>query len=330
MYTAKNYEQAMSVLADRRRQAEARADALREKLVHNCPELNTVDYRIRLAASQIATAAMSPDGVERVENLKHQIQLLQVQKADLLKPLGFVPDDLLPQYHCSLCGDTGYVSSRRCSCLEHLLASSKASGLPETARDGAYHFSSFDLSYYSALPDSDGVSPRSRMTAILSRCTDYAGHFSLQSGNLLFLGSTGLGKTHLSLAIATEVLNRGFTVQYAPIQTLISALERIQFNRSPSPEDQELSSLSQCCDLLILDDLGSEFSSPFAASALYNLLNSRMIESRPLVISSNLELEKLYTTYHDRIVSRLLCNCTVLEFRGRDIRLEKRKRAVVT
>ncbi len=195
--------------------------------------------------------------------------------------------------------------------------------------DGRSTFDTFDLGYYPDTPVPGGRSPRERMAKILERCRDYACHFGAQSGSLLFLGRTGLGKTHLSLAIAGQVAKQGATVLYASAQSIIDRYERLRFDRGPTPDDREFAQMAPRCDLLVIDDLGAEFSTAFSQSVLYNILNERITAGLPVILSSNLTLEQISATYNERIASRILCGCTSFVFTGEDIRflrqMEKKK-----
>ena len=154
-------------------------------------------------------------------------------------------------------------------------------------------------------------------------CKNYADNFSLKSPSLILYGATGLGKTHLSLAIAGEVIGKGFGVIYGSAQNLLNRLENEKFGRSG--QDGDTLSLLLECDLLILDDLGAEFSTAFTLSAIYNIINSRMLASLPTIISTNLEPGELDKKYDQRIASRILGSFTPVYFCGRDIRQLKIK-----
>ena len=143
------------------------------------------------------------------------------------------------------------------------------------------------------------------------------------------MGRTGLGKTHLSLAIAGQVAKQGATVLYASAQSIIDRYERLRFDRGPTPDDREFAQMAPRCDLLVIDDLGAEFSTTFSQSVLYNILNERITAGLPVILSSNLTLEQISATYNERIASRILCGCTSFVFTGEDIRflrqMEKKK-----
>jgi DNA replication protein DnaC len=166
------------------------------------------------------------------------------------------------------------------------------------------------------------------MADVLDACKRYAAEFSRESPSLLMLGKTGLGKTHLSLAICSALAEKGFGVVYTPVQKLTDRLEAVKFSYSDAAKEQYAAELENAtgCDLLVLDDLGAEFVTQFSSAALYNIVNTRMAENRPTIISTNLEPQELEQKYSQRMSSRLLGGCHALRFTGRDIRFEKKFR----
>ncbi len=329
MYSAKAVERASATLSDRRRRARDEAERRRREVYAAQPKLEQLTGEIRRAAMSVATAAMSPDGPRLVARLSGTIRGLQAQKTALLEEIGLTPQDLEPPYTCPVCQDTGLVGGRRCACFEELIRLESCRNLPAAAQEGRYGFDNFDLGYYPATPDRSGVNPRRAMANILEQCRRYADEFAPGSASLLFQGRTGLGKTHLSLAIAAQVARQGRSVLYTPVQGLVDRYERVRFDKCPTPQDREFIDLAPQCDLLVLDDLGAEFQNSFSQSVLYNLLNDRIMAQRPMILSTNLEPAQLSAGYGDRIASRILCDCAAYVFYGSDIRLEKRKRELL-
>ena len=176
-------------------------------------------------------------------------------------------------------------------------------------------FDNFDLSFYP--DDNSDKSPRKRMEKIYKLCVSYTETFDPEaSENLLFLGSAGLGKTHLSLAIVKELINKGFDCVYASSYNLFSAMENDHF----SSRSNETYKAAVNCDLLVIDDLGSEFTSPFILSCIYNVINTRLLSKKPTVISTNLTIKEIETRYTPRISSRFIGNYCAKKFWGEDIR----------
>ena len=154
------------------------------------------------------------------------------------------------------------------------------------------------------------------MESVLNYCKEYAADFSRRSPSLLLYGKTGLGKTHLSLAIAGKAVEEGYGVIYSSAQNLFNKLEKDKFGKADTNTEETILD----CDLLIIDDLGAEFTTQFTVSALYNIVNSRELEGKPTIISTNLMPEQLTKAYGERIASRILSNYVMLYFDGSDIR----------
>lgn len=209
-----------------------------------------------------------------------------------------------------------------CHCLKDLLAGLMLERLSHTANTDNISFASFSLDYYPAepLPGSKS-SARDVMRRALEECRNYADTFTPSSRSMFFQGKTGLGKTHLSLSIAKEVIRKGYNVLYTPAQTLLETLERERFRRG---EESYSLNFVLDCDLLILDDLGAEFSTNFSVSVIYNIINSRLVEGKPTIISSNLTAKELEARYSPRVVSRIMGGYYTIPFLGNDIRILKR------
>ena len=327
MYPSKAIQAASAVLFQRRQEAQQQALDRRSEIYARHPEFRSFDRQIQGLAGGIAAAALSPNGPARVEELMNRIKGLQAEKRALCRRLGLPEDVFEPRYTCPICQDTGFVDGKRCQCMEALIRAESCRGLPAAALEGNCTFQSFDLSYYPAQPDKSGKSPRAVMAGILQRCREYADSFGPGSGSLLFLGKTGLGKTHLSLAIAGQVAKKGFGVLYSSTQGIVDRSERVRFDRGATQEDRDFVQMAPRCDLLVIDDLGAEFSTAFSQSVLYNILNDRITAALPTIISTNLTPEQISASYSDRIASRILCGSTIYGFTGKDIRLEKQFRA---
>ena len=183
-------------------------------------------------------------------------------------------------------------------------------------------FDSFKLDLYPDETDVNGINPRQHMERVVRYCKGYANNFTTESKSLLMCGATGLGKTHLSLAIANEVIRRGYGVIYVSAPAIIAHYESQMRQRS---ETDELLDMATDCDLLIIDDLGTEFISQFSVSHIYNLINSRLLTRKPVIINTNFTMRELEKTYSNRLVSRLNGEAEKLNFFGRDIRILKKR-----
>ena len=327
-YSKEIYQKAQQELDRRRSAAQQTADIHREAAYAAFPQLQELDRQLSQTGIAAAKAAISggQDAQQLIHTLQSRNQQIQEERAALLRQAG-MPDNFLKiHYTCPKCEDTGYIGQKQCTCLKELLQKYAYEKLGENGNIQECRFDNFSLSYYpneSRAPY--GKNPRREMELIFSACKQYASNFSLASESLLLLGGTGLGKTHLSLAIAREVTRNGFGVVYVSSQRLLDKLQQQQFSRHADQEDYQ--SIALACDLLIVDDLGAEFSTNFTVSALYSVVNSRINERRPTIISTNLDENTLRERYGDRILSRLLCTYRPYHFCGDDVRMIKRIQA---
>ena len=320
-YARQVYLQAENELNRRRTTAQDTAQRRLEDFYAVCPEAEDVRRRIASTASQAAMAVLrSGNARETMEALKNENLSLQKQFADLLAAHGLTRADIEPQYTCKRCEDTGYVDGRICSCYRSLLKQIAYENLNRISPLTLSSFEDFSLLYYSDVSVNGERSDREQMRNIFNYCRRYADNFKK---DLLFTGATGLGKTHLSLAIAAEAINKGFGVVYGTAQTFALSLERERFTRNEESGDDTLDLLNDC-DLLIIDDLGMEISSSYIMSAIYNVIDTRIMLKKPTIISTNLSMLELEKRYTERFVSRVIGFYDRLPFRGKDIRMQKK------
>lgn len=243
---------------------------------------------------------------------------------ELLEKLGYPADYLEERPRCPLCGDTGYRDGRVCSCLQSYYAREQIQELSRMLDVGSQSFETFRLDYYSPDRGSLSRSPRETMEHHLAVCRRYADRFGSEGGNLLLFGAPGLGKTFLSACIARVVSEDGYSVVYDTASHIFSLLEDAKFRRGDE-DDEETRRLDQC-DLLIIDDLGTEMNSTFVQSALYQLINGRLLGMKSTIISTNLTPEDIGRRYSQQVYSRIEGEYTILPFIGTDIRQLKRQR----
>ena len=308
-----------AIRTDRRRHAEAYAKE---------PALRELDRQIAALVPRAAAAAV---GTESLEALRRESLELQARRAELLVENGWPINWLDGAWDCPRCRDTGYVEGRMCSCLKRLYDQVQARDLSELMKLGSESFGTFDLGLYDDRPDPvSGVAPRTQMETVFGICYDYALDFGRRRENYLFRGGTGLGKTFLSACIAREVAKQGFSVVYETAVEAMGVYETQKFARDPEQIASAEARIGRMtgCDLLILDDLGTEMVTEFTRSALYTLVNSRLIGRKKTVISTNLSSEQMRRTYTPQIVSRLEGEFQVLSFAGSDIRLLKKERGL--
>ena len=261
------------------------------------------------------------DVKEELLKLKEANQAQQKELRGIFERAGVPEDYLQPHFYCKNCEDRGYVDGKRCPCMENLLREKAFNKLNRLSPLSLSSFETFSLEDYSDERSDGGPSSRRRMTQIFNYCKKYAKEFTLQSDSLVFCGATGLGKTHLALAIANEVTNMGFGVVYCSAPDVVQALEKEQFSRSADDKEDGVRKALLDCDLLILDDLGTEFITQFTSGAVYNVFNSRLTAGKPTIISTNLSLKEMEKYYSERFVSRISGSCQRLDFIGNDVRV---------
>jgi len=261
---------------------------------------------------------------ERPENIRERIAALEKENLSLQRDMrgslvkhGYPEDYLDPIYNCRICKDTGIVEDRRCSCFMDIVKRKAAEHLNSVTPLKLCGFDEFSLAYYDdTRPTELGPAARKIMAKNLEDCRRYAEEFHLPYKSLLMRGKTGLGKTHLSLSIASEVINKGYSVIYGSAPDLLRRLDKEKF------EGGEMLDMLTTADLLILDDLGAEIDNKMYVSLLYTIINSRINSSLPMVINTNLTPAELERKYDERIASRLLTMDELL-FVGSDVRVKK-------
>ncbi len=318
------------VLRARNRLAQAKEDRESENRQHlaeayaKVPRIKEIDMLLRRTMTQAAQAAFlqGSDGKELLEKARIQNLELQQERA-LLAYENFEEGYLDETPICEVCGGTGYIGATMCECLAELCRQEQKKEI-SILTGGKESFSQFRLDYYSDYTDAKyGASPRAIMERNFQSCKRYAMSFSPNSGNLLFIGGTGLGKTFLSACIARAVADRGYSVVYETAGHLFSKLEQAKFSGSEEARREIVK--YNTCDLLILDDLGTEMPGQFVTAALYGLINDRLLANKPMVISTNLNVDELTRRYSPQIASRLHGSFNRLTFVGEDIRVLKNR-----
>lgn len=303
-------------LEQRRQQASDAAAALRTRLHAQYPRIREIEQELTTALPEVTRAILAGDS-EAVERARQNNLRLQEELTALLHKAGYPQNNLEPQYTCPHCEDTGYVGGKVCACYQQLLREEACRRLSGLSSMKLTSFDDMSLAYYSDKVDPRmGISPRDRMQKILDYCRTYAREFTTNAPSLLLLGATGTGKTHLSLAIAKQVTEQGYQVVYGSMQPLLRKLEGEHFGRAEGDSENQLID----CDLLILDDLGMEFDSAFTRACLYNILNARLLEGKPTIISTNLSHTAIGERYGEQIASRITGGFEPLLCVGDDVR----------
>lgn len=293
------------------------------------PQLDTISFGLRRQMAELARLSLShsADLSERLAALQRENLELQAQRLEFLRSLG-LPENYLDEIiSCSICRDSGMDGNQPCRCLKKYYNQALTAELGTLLRHGDESFERFDLTLYDETPlPGDSVSPRFAMEQILRQCRKFADNFPAVSSNLLFQGGNGLGKTYLSACIARVVAEKGYSVCYESASAALEAYETQKFTR-----DEEAAAAAaqrvrgmEDCDLMILDDLGTELITAVSMSALYTLINKRLIAGKKTIISTNLSDEELQRRYSAQICSRIRGEFLRLHFIGRDIRLMKK------
>ena len=323
-YDGKILARAREQLEQRRAANQAEQQRRLSAAYARVPEIQRIDAQMRAQMAELVRLTLSkkPDLAQRIEELKKENLDLQVRRAELLVEQGWPVDFLDEICSCPRCRDTGIFNGAPCSCLHELYNRELTRELGVLLRSGDESFERFDLTLYSDRAEDGGVSPREHMRGVLGACRKFADHFPQVSANLLLQGDTGLGKTFLSACVARVVAEKGYSVCYDSASAALDAFERQKFARDPEEAENAARRVRQMlsCDLMILDDLGTEMLTPFSVSALYTLLNTRLVKGKRSIISTNCGDEELQRRYTAQICSRLDGEFLRLPFTGTDIR----------
>lgn len=313
-YSQDVYSRATEELDRRRERANIEAQSRFDEISEKIPELESIQTELsKIGLSISKVFLLSNDKQADIQDLMDKSLALQDKKRKLLTENGYDENALSVKYSCDVCRDTGFIKNRRCKCHNEILKSIERQDLSKIAPLEDCTFDSFDTKYY---PDTE------RAEKIKANCLKYATQFNHSSKSIIFYGGTGLGKTHLSLAIANGVINRGYSVVYGTAQNILNDLQNENFGRTDNLRYYERAVLN--CDLLIIDDLGTEFKSSYTVAALYNIINSRILAKLPTIISTNFSSNELEEKYDQRITSRIIGEYSPITLTGNDIRYIKR------
>lgn len=318
-YSKETYDIVKNKLEERRQKAEHTAFLAKEKFMRENPEARMVLHKIGQTGAKIGTiVAKGGDVKENLEKLKDENLKLQAEFDEILKKNGLTKADIEPKYSCTKCKDTGYRDGFRCECYINLLKMTAIESLNRVSPLRISDFESFDVN----LCRNERGELETSMQAVYTKCVDYARNFSMESEGLLMMGDTGLGKTHLSLAIAKAAAEKGYGVVYGSVFSFVNAIEKERFRET----DEDTQSVLLDADLLILDDLGAENLTSYTSSALYNIIDTRIMTNKPTIISTNHNFQDLTRKYSSRFVSRVYSAFTVLKFIGSDFRVASKSR----
>jgi DNA replication protein DnaC len=315
----KEYEQ---LREKHRQELEHRKAVLYAKI----PRLQEIEEELVRLSIDITRAILKKEGdtAELLELLHKRQMDLQIERVELLSENKYPRDYLELRYQCKPCKDTGFAEGKKCSCLvqKEIQYLYKQSNMDSSFKKE--NFDMFRLDFYDNQTEPGQISPRINMQEIYMTCINYTKNFDVHDKNLFFIGKPGLGKTFLCNSIAKELLDARKSVIYQSAPDLIDLIRKYKFDfdneDSNAPYLEELYQ----CDLLIIDDLGTELSTQFSNMAIYNILNRRLLNNKKMIISTNLDTNELMSTYSERICSRILGNFSMYKFFGDDIRLKMR------
>ncbi len=326
-YDGRIMRQALARFDEDKQRRAAEFAARRDRLYQAEPRLKEIEQQLRGTMSRLISSALrrGTDPLPAVRVLRDENLGLQQERAQLLRGMGYPADYLEEKPACPLCGDTGYHEGQVCRCLREYYKRAQLSELSKLLDMGSQSFETFSFDWYSDERGERKRSPRENMERVFDICQDYARHFSPAADNLLLTGQPGLGKTFLSASIARVVSERGFSVVYDTAEHIFAQMEEEKFRPDDSPAACEDAARYRSCDLLIMDDLGTEMVTSFVQSALYQLVNGRLLAGKKTVINTNLAPQQLSERYSPQVQSRLEGEYRVLPFFGEDIRKLRRR-----
>jgi len=314
---------ARNTLEEKRKESSKLIDKRTQEVYTKAPHIREIDMQLRATMTELIGAAFGDSG--RIKDIRERNLKLQEERRNTLVSAGFASSYLDESYICEKCNDTGYIGTDMCQCLLELYKEEQKVSLSSLLKLGDETFESFSLTYYEDEPaQGAGISPRKSMEIVYETCLEYARKFGPKSMNLFFNGAPGLGKTFLSACVARVVADKGFSVVYDMAGAMFSKFEDDKFQKSDNPEEarDEIKRYLEC-DLLIIDDLGTELTTAFTISTLYEIINTRLVTSKKTLVNSNMTIDEMRRRYSPQIMSRLEGEYQVLTFYGEDIRKKR-------
>lgn len=295
-----------------------------EEVCRISPEFQALDESIASLSLEYGKRFLNGDE-KAVDSLKEELNVLRDSKLELLQSLGFPANYLEPVYECKDCKDTGYIGNKKCHCFKKAMTNLlyEQSNLKEVLQKE--NFNTFSLDYYSDnyIDERSGRSSLAIIKDALSTCRTFVDNFAIQHPNLFLYGNVGVGKTFLSNCIAKELIDRGYSVIYYSSPAFFNTLAQNAFDKNNLTAQNMYEQIFDC-DLLIIDDLGTEYTNSFIASQFFTCINERLLSKKSTVISTNLSLDALADLYTERAFSRITSNYIMLKLIGDDIRIQKR------
>ncbi len=317
--TNSQYDQIMRSYEEKQRAARRRLSGNTDAVYKKIPEYETLDRQSASISIEQGRKLLNGDA-NALQELKIRLRELSGKKASLLRENGFPADFLTPVYECDKCQDTGYIENRKCSCFKAaeinlIYEQSHIKNMLKTE-----NFSSLSYDYYEG-------EDLEKFTKAVQICQNFVKCFHKDYHNLFFYGTVGTGKSFLSCCVAKELMDSGNLVIYFSASQLFDTLSKSTFDKDSKEAVSGISNDILDCDLLIIDDLGTELTNAFVSSQLFSCLNNRHLRKKPTIITTNLSLGELRDRYSDRIFSRITSNYDVCKLTGRDIRMQKKTSA---
>ncbi len=308
--------------------AKRKLELKKEICYRKCPRIKEIDDELNTTAIKLSKAIINANKIDKdkyLEEIRVLTENLKLEKKKLMKENGFLDGYFKDVYVCDKCKDTGFIDNKKCSCYKQKLINKvyDMSNIAEIIK--TENFSSFSMDYYDKeIDEQNGMSPYENMKYIMRRCSIFIEDFDSKFKNMVFYGDSGLGKTFLCRCIAKELLDKGKIVLYVTAKNLFEMFEKEKFNKDDEQIDNQILQLTKEADLLIIDDLGTEFITSLSTTELFDIINSRILLKKSTIISTNLSSDEISRNYSERIVSRLYGEYEMIKFFGRDIRIIKK------
>ncbi|GFO84399.1 MULTISPECIES: ATP-binding protein [Anaerostipes] len=317
------YQKIMQMYEDRRLSNYHLHEQRKKEIYQKIPKIRDLDRQIAANSVALGKRLIAGDDPSLASKCKEENHRIAQEKKHLLTEHGYPSDYLEPIYHCTQCKDTGYIGQKRCRCFQQAVINLLYSNSNMERLLERENFQTFREDYYSDQMMPDGLpSPRANIRKILQHCRGFLERFPNHE-NILFQGSTGVGKTFLSHCIAKEIMDKGYTCVYTTAFQLFDYLAKHTFQREKEEDTERSLNMIFQCDLLIIDDLGTEMVNKFVVSQLFHCLNERLIREKSTIISTNLSVKEFRDIYSERIFSRIIEHYSWHKIYGDDIRFKK-------
>ncbi|HAQ51772.1 MAG TPA: DNA replication protein DnaC [Lachnospiraceae bacterium] len=317
--TNSQYESIMREYSDRQFNDVFESTKIKNEIYSKNPRLSEIDENVARESVK-ASKEMLSGNYKALDELKQKVALLKAEKEEIINGLGYSLDDLTPKYVCKDCKDTGFINGKPCHCFKQAAIDKIYSQSRLDKVINEENFDNFNLDYYSKEEIKDNVSAYDNAKNVLMKCKDFCDNFTGQD-NILIYGKPGIGKTYLTHCIAKDLLDKSYSVIYFTADELIKVFEKETFNRDEILEQTSENVYS--CDVLIIDDLGTEFVNSYTSSKIFTCINERLLRGNSTVISTNLSLQELMEIYSERTFSRI-SQFNIMMLFGKDIRIQKK------